>query len=107
MSRASLKNGRTTDNPRSRMSYYQRGPGPAAYNMPPLLGRPNHDVRKPIMPSPPIGVKLPKEPVSLGPGPAYYTIEYGQKANGLYGYGLAYTMREKWRPRKYKVNCTK
>ncbi len=87
------------EKPKRRLTFYERGPGPAAYTLPPLLGRPSHAVTHRINPNCPIGIKLGRTVKSLGPGPAYYDIEYGQKANGT-SRGVAYTMRKKFPPRK-------
>jgi len=93
----------TTDNPRSRMPYYAKGPGPAAYSLPPLLGRVHHAPTHKVMPGIPLGLKVLKDPPRYGPGPGKYLIEYGRKANGMYDYGLKYTMRPKVDTSKYTV----
>lgn len=80
-----------------RLSFYDRGPGPAGYSLPPLIGRKTHSLTHRINPEYSMGLKLGSSFIknSIGPGPAEYGIEKGVKSNGKF-LGYEYTMRIKF-----------
>lgn len=85
---------------RPRLAFYDRGPGPAGYSLPPLVGKKDHAVTHWISPAWFIGEKLPSILYNLGPGPAYF-IPTGLKTNGKFT-GFEITIGEKLPMRKYK-----
>jgi len=76
------------------LAFYDRGPGPAGYLLPPLVGRPKHALTHRINPEYTLAKRLFNNLYLLGPGPAY-GIPYGLKANGKF-IGFEYTMRAKF-----------
>ncbi|GFT52703.1 outer dense fiber protein 3 [Nephila pilipes] len=50
-------------------------PGPAIVNLPSTVGEENHDPTRSKAPGYKMGIKLPKEDLKTGPGPAKYYIE--------------------------------
>jgi hypothetical protein len=92
MSRHAYRNGEE----RPKLAFYERGPGPAWYTIPVLIGRRGHALTHRINPEYSIAIKLRSSfiPFDIGPGPAYL-IPYGLKANGKF-IGFQYTMRQKF-----------
>lgn len=80
------------------LTFYERGPGPAAYDKPPLIGRKGHAVSHRINPEYSFGLQLPSSIIREGisPGPIYL-IQQGLKSNGYFA-GYKYTLRQKFPP---------
>lgn len=79
------------------LTFYEKGPGPLAYKLPPLIGRKEHSVSHRINPEYSFGLKLPN-PIfdsSWTPGAAAYLIPQHLKSNGYFA-GFKYTCRQKF-----------
>lgn len=86
------------------LSFYERGPGPAAWMLPPLIGRPRHALTHMINPQYSFRVKLGSIfGDGFGPGPAAYMIPKGLKANGPF-LGYFQTLRGNF-PISKPQNC--
>lgn len=85
---------RTRTVTRGKLSYYERGPGPAGYGLPPLVGRRGHAVTHLINPEYTIRPKFPYILKNVGPGAGGYLIPYGLKARG-WDKSPAFSMRTK------------
>ncbi|CAL8073685.1 unnamed protein product [Orchesella dallaii] len=79
-----------------KLTFYERGPGPAGYTLPPLVGKPKHGLTHRINPEYSIGLKLNSAFMrrNIGPGAAAYLIPQHLKANGYFA-GFKYTCRQK------------
>lgn len=72
-----------------------KGPGPGKYLLPPVVGYPNHDVRKQRYPQYSIGKRLGFSSKDISPGPSY-------KVDKLTNYGKvsvpAYSIKPRLQP---------
>ncbi|CAG7819099.1 unnamed protein product [Allacma fusca] len=80
---------------RGKLAWFERGPGPAGYGLPPLVGRRGHAVTHLINPEYTIRPKFPYILKNIGPGPAGYLIPYGLKARG-WDKSPAFSLRTKF-----------
>jgi len=80
-----------------KLSFYERGPGPAGYTLPGLIGKEKHAPTHRINPAYSMGLKLGSSfiPNNIGPGAGNYLVPTGVKANGKF-IGYEYTIRQKW-----------
>jgi len=71
---------------RPKLTFYERGPGPAGYKLPPLLGKKKHAVTHRINPEFTFGLQLPSSFLlsNIGPGAGAYMLESGVKAKGKF-----------------------
>jgi len=76
------------------LSFYEKGPGPAGYYLPPLVGRKGHGLTHRINPEYTFGTKITDLRRDLGPGPAYLIPQH-LKTNGYFA-GFKYTCRPKF-----------
>jgi hypothetical protein len=86
-----------------RIAFYDRGPGPAGFMLPPLIGRRLHALTHRINPEYSFGLKCDTAffVKNVGPGAGAILIPKGLKSNGKF-LGYAYTIRLKFPPREQK-----
>jgi len=79
---------------RPTLSFYERGPGPAGYNLPPLVGKRGHGLTHRINPEYTFGLLSSISRKDVGPGAAAYLIPQHLKSSGYFA-GYKYTCRQK------------